>query len=317
MATVLVTGAAGFLGSHLCDKLIAEGYHVIGIDNLYTGSKANIEHLAENENFRFIEHDIVNPLNIYISTEDIVAIYNFACPASPPLYQRNPVYTLDINYVGTKNMLDLALKNKSRFMQASTSEIYGNPLEHPQTESYWGNVNSFGIRSCYDEGKRISETLTFEYARKYGINVKLIRIFNTYGPRMAQKDGRVVSNFIVAALKGAPITIYGDGNQTRSFCFGEDLVEGIYRMMESDPAFRGPVNLGNPTEFTIKQLAEMVIRLTGSSSEIVYRDLPKDDPVRRKPDISLAKEKLDWAPAIPLEEGITRTIEYFRARVKV
>lgn len=308
MGKILVTGAAGFLGSHLCDRLIQHGGEVVGLDNLYTGSLSNIEHLMGTENFQFIEQDIVNPIEL----DGIDKIYNMACPASPPLYQKDPIFTLDTCYIGTKNILELAAKNNARILQASTSEVYGDPLEHPQTEAYKGNVNTFGIRSCYDEGKRITETLCLEYMRGASVSIKVIRIFNTYGPRMDINDGRVVSNLIIQALKNEPLTIYGDGLQTRSFCYADDMIDGITAMMESDPSFTGPVNLGNTDEFTILELAQKLISITGSSSKIVHKELPKDDPLKRRPDISLAKKMLGWEPRVKLEGGIKKTVEYFK-----
>lgn len=305
---IIVTGGAGFIGSHLCKYLLDKGEQVICVDNLFTGSKENIKDLMDNENFKFREHDIIDPI---FFEEKIDQIYNLACPASPPHYQYNAIRTVKANTIGMINMLGLAKKHGSRILQASTSEVYGDPLEHPQKESYRGNVNTIGPRACYDEGKRVAETLCFDYHRQNKVDIRIVRIFNTYGPNMDKGDGRVVSNFIVQALKGEPITIYGDGEQTRSFCFVSDLVEGIYRMMNSED-FTGPVNLGNPGEFTINELAKKVIEITGSDSEMVFKELPIDDPTRRKPDISLAKEKLDWEPKIVLEEGLKPTIEYFR-----
>lgn len=306
MKRVLVTGGAGFVGSHLCDRLIKEGNHVICLDNLFTGRKANIEHLLSNPNFEFVEHDIVEPFEAKVDQ-----IYNLACPASPPFYQEDMVATAKICFLGALNMLELAKKNNARILQASTSEVYGDPEMHPQKETYRGCVNPVGIRSCYDEGKRVAETLFFSYHLQRDVDIRIIRIFNTYGPRMNPDDGRVVSNFIVEALKGEDITIYGDGSQTRSFCYVDDLVEGIYRMMENDD-FCGPVNLGNPGEFTMIELAEKVLKLTDSKSKLIHCPLPGDDPTKRRPDISLAKEKLGWQPEIKLEEGLVKTIEYFR-----
>ncbi len=310
MKTVLVTGGAGFLGSHLCDYLINKGEKVICVDNLFTGDKKNIEHLLENPDFRFINHDIIDPL--YVEDTIIDQIYNLACPASPIHYQFNPVRTIKANTIGVINMLGLAKTHKARILQASTSEIYGDPLEHPQKESYRGNVNTIGPRACYDEGKRVAETLFFDYHRQHNLEIKVIRIFNTYGPRMAQNDGRVVSNFILQALKNEPIQIYGDGKQTRSFCFVSDLIDGMYRMMNTED-FIGPVNLGNPGEFTMLELAEKVIEMTGSESEIIHKPLPTDDPMKRKPDITLAKEKLKWGPTVALNEGLKQTIDYFKS----
>jgi UDP-glucuronate decarboxylase len=305
---ILVTGGAGFIGSHLCDRLLQQGHEVLCLDNFYTGSKDNVLHLLDHPYFELIRHDIIEPLLV-----EVDQIYNMACPASPGFYQANPVKTVKTNVMGTINMLGLAKRTKARILQASTSEVYGDPKVHPQTEAYWGHVNPIGIRSCYDEGKRVAETLCMDYHRQNGVDVKIIRIFNTYGPRMAENDGRVVSNFIVQALKGEPITIYGDGTQTRSFCYVDDLVEGIIRMMNVSPDdFAGPVNLGNPGEFTMLELAELVLKITGSKSVIEHRPLPPDDPTQRRPDISLAKEKLEgWEPKIPLAEGLKKTIEYF------
>lgn len=305
MKNVLVTGGAGFLGSFLCQRLIEEGHEVICLDNLFTGQKRNIDHLLDHHRFEFIRHDIVEPILLEVDW-----IFNFACPASPVHYQYNPVKTVKTNVMGAINMLGLAKRVKARILQASTSEVYGNPEVHPQPESYWGSVNPIGIRSCYDEGKRVAETLFMDYHRQNEVDTKLVRIFNTYGPRMNPEDGRVVSNFIVAALKGEPITIYGDGEQTRSFCYVSDLIEVIVRMMKEDN-FLGPVNIGNPGEFTMIELANLVLELTGSKSELIRQPLPQDDPTRRRPDISLAKEKLNWEPKVPLKEGLQKTIEYF------
>ena len=307
---ILITGGAGFIGSHLCEKLLKEGNEVISVDNYFTGRKKNIQHLLKNPNFEIIRHDIVNEFRA-----EVDQIYNFACPASPIHYQYNAISTIKTNVLGTMNMLGLAKKVKARILQASTSEVYGNPLEHPQKETYWGNVNTIGIRSCYDEGKRISETLCFDYNRQHKVDIRVIRIFNTYGPRMLANDGRVVSNFIVQALSGKDITIYGDGNQTRSFCYVDDLVNGIVAMMNQD-SFQGPVNLGNSDEFTVKELAELVIKLTKSKSKIIYNPLPQDDPARRRPDLSLAKEKLGYKFTVPLVEGLKRTIKYFQGEIK-
>jgi UDP-glucuronate decarboxylase len=304
---VLVTGGAGFLGSHLCDRLIAAGHDVICADNFYTGSKANIAHLLGNPRFELLRHDVTFPL--YVEVE---RIFNLACPASPVHYQRDPVQTTKTSVHGAINMLGLAKRVGARILQASTSEVYGDPEVHPQTEAYWGRVNPIGPRACYDEGKRCAETLFFDYHRQHRLDIKVMRIFNTYGPRMQPDDGRVVSNFIVQALKGEPITIYGDGSQTRSFCYVDDLIEGMLRLMETGPDFPGPVNVGNPGEFTMRELAELVIRLTGSSSQLVYLPIPADDPRQRRPDIDLAREKLGWAPTVDLEAGMTRTIAYFR-----
>lgn len=306
MSRVLVTGGAGFLGSHLCDKLIKAGDEVICVDNLFTGSKNNIRHLLNNPNFEFIRHDVTEPLYV-----EVDQIYNLACPASPPHYQYNPIKTAKTSVLGAMNMLGLAKRVNARILQASTSEVYGDPEIHPQPESYRGNVNTIGIRSCYDEGKRMAETLFFDYHRLHNVDIRVIRIFNTYGPRMNPNDGRVVSNFIVEALKGEDITIYGDGQQTRSFCYVDDLIEGMHRMMNCDD-FTGPVNIGNPGEFTMLELAEKVIKLTGSQSKLVYRPLPSDDPTQRKPVIDLAKEKLGWEPTINLDQGLEKTIQYFK-----
>jgi UDP-glucuronate decarboxylase len=304
---VLVTGGAGFLGSHLIDRLIEAGDEVLCVDNLFTGSKANISHLLGNPRFEFMRHDICLPLFV-----EVDAIYNLACPASPIHYQHDPVQTTKVSVSGSINMLGLAKRLGCRILQASTSEVYGDPVEHPQTEGYWGNVNPIGIRSCYDEGKRCAETLFFDYQRQHGLEIKVARIFNTYGPRMHPADGRVVSNFVMQALKGEDITIYGDGQQTRSFCYVDDLIDGLIRLMSSRPDFLGPVNIGNPVEFTIRELAELVIELTGSRSRIVQMPLPADDPMQRRPDIGLAKQELEWTPNVALQEGLKSTIAYFR-----
>jgi UDP-glucuronate decarboxylase len=309
---ILVTGGAGFIGSHLCEKLLNQGNFVICLDNLFTGSKDNIKHLLKNKNFKFVKHDIIEPLRI---KEYIDQIYNLACPASPVHYQFNPIRTVKANTMGMINVLGLAKRCKARILQASTSEIYGDPFVHPQTETYRGNVNTIGPRACYDEGKRCAETLCFDYYRTHKMEIKVVRIFNTYGPRMAFEDGRVVSNFIIQALKNKNITVYGNGKQTRSFCYVDDLVEGLIKMMNSDKKITGPINLGNPNEFTIKDLAEKIILLTNSKSKIVYKDLPIDDPQQRCPGISLAKKLLKWKPTINLERGLKKTIEDFRKRL--
>ena len=304
---ILVTGGAGFLGSHLCDRLIEAGHDVICLDNFFTGTKQNILHLMENPNFELIRHDLAFP--VFLEVDEI---YNLACPASPIHYQHNPVKTVKTNVLGSIHMLGLAKRVHAKILQASTSEVYGDPTVHPQTESYWGNVNTIGIRSCYDEGKRCAETLFFDYHRQNKVNIRVVRIFNTYGPRMHPNDGRVVSNFIVQALKNRDITVYGDGSQTRSFCYVDDLIEGMVRMMNGPDEFVGPVNLGNPTEFTILELAEKIIQATGSQSRIVFCPLPQDDPLQRQPDISLARKKLQWEPRTALEKGLQRTIAYFK-----
>ena len=304
---VVVTGGAGFLGSHLCDRLIADGNDVICVDNLFTGSKDNIRHLLGNPYFEFIRHDVTQP--VFLECDQI---YNLACPASPLWYQKDPIYTTKTSLYGALNMLGLATRTGARILQASTSEVYGDPECNPQTEDYRGNVNTIGPRSCYDEGKRAAETLFFDYHRQHGVDIKVMRIFNTYGPRMDIGDGRVVSNFIVQALRGEDITIYGDGSQTRSFCYVDDLIEGMTRVMNSRDGFTGPVNIGNPGEFTIRALAEKVIELTGTSSKLIYMDLPVDDPTQRRPDITLAHEELSWEPHVQLEEGLEKTIAYFK-----
>lgn len=306
---VLVTGGAGFLGSHLCDRLIETGAEVICLDNFFTGSKRNIAHLLSNPHFEVVRHDVVHPILL-----EVDQIYNFACPASPVHYQYNPVKTVKTNVMGAINMLGLAKRLRARILQASTSEVYGDPREHPQRESYWGHVNPVGQRSCYDEGKRVAETLMMDYHRQNGVDIRIVRIFNTYGPRMAVDDGRVVSNFIVQALRNQPITIYGDGRQTRSFCYVSDLIEGVRLLMNAD-GLTGPVNIGNPGEFTIRELADTVISLTGSRSEIVSLPLPQDDPAQRQPDIALASEKLGWQPKVALREGLKSTIAYFERRL--
>lgn len=307
--TILVTGGAGFIGSHLCERLFKMGHKIICLDNLFTGSLKNIKQFFKNKNFKFIKHDIVNPF--YINGK-IDEIYNLACPASPIHYQKNAIHAVKANTIGMINVLGFAKKHRARILQASTSEIYGDPLEHPQKETYWGNVNTIGIRSCYDEGKRISETLMFDYCRTWGIEIKVARIFNTYGPKMAENDGRVVSNFIIQALENKPITIYGEGDQTRSFCYIDDLVSGLIKLMNSPKQFLGPINLGNSHEFTIKKLAQKIIELTNSKSKIIYKPLPRDDPHKRKPDINLAKRILKWQPKIELETGLKKTIKYFK-----
>ena len=306
---VLVTGGAGFIGSHLCRSLLDQGHEVLCVDNYYTGRRVNIEPFLDNRRFEALRHDVTFPL--YVEVDEI---YNLACPASPIHYQNDPVQTLKTSVHGAINMLGLAKRTKARILQASTSEVYGDPDVHPQPEDYWGNVNILGPRACYDEGKRAAETLFSDYRRQHGLSTKVVRIFNTYGPRMLPDDGRVVSTFIVQALAGEPITVFGNGEQTRSFCFVDDLVDGLLRMMATDDEFVGPVNLGNPTEFTILQLAELIVSMTGSKSEIVRKPLPADDPRRRKPDISLARRALDWEPTTPLERGLERTIAYFAER---
>jgi UDP-glucuronate decarboxylase len=305
---VMVTGGAGFLGSHLCDRLIADGHDVLCVDNFFTGTKDNIVHLLGNPHFELMRHDVTFPL--YVEVDEI---YNLACPASPIHYQFDPVQTTKTSVHGAINMLGLAKRTKAKIFQASTSEVYGDPAVHPQTEDYWGHVNPIGPRSCYDEGKRCAETLFFDYHRQHKLRIKVARIFNTYGPRMHPNDGRVVSNFIVQALKGQPITIYGDGSQTRSFCYVDDLIEAFVRLMNTSDDFTGPVNTGNPGEFTIKQLAEKVIEMTGSGSRITYEPLPMNDPQQRQPDITLARERLCWEPAVALEAGLAKTISYFEA----
>ena len=306
---VLVTGGAGFLGSHLCDRLIEQGCDVLCVDNFFTGTKDNIAHLVDNPNFELMRHDVTFPL--YVEVDEI---YNMACPAAPIHYQFDPVQTTKTSVHGAINMLGLAKRVKAKILQASTSEVYGDPEVHPQVEGYWGHVNPIGIRSCYDEGKRCAETLFFDYHRQHGLRIKVPRIFNTYGPRMHPNDGRVVSNFIVQALKGEPITLYGDGSQTRSFCYVDDMVDALMRMMGSADDMTGPVNVGNPNEFTIRQLAEKVVEMTGSKSKIVTKPLPGDDPKQRRPDISLARAKLGWEPTTQLEAGLRKTIDYFASR---
>lgn len=305
--SILVTGGAGFLGSHLCERLLKEGHDLVCVDNFYTGSRRNVEHLLDRRNFELLRHDVTFPL--YVETDQI---YNLACPASPIHYQFDPVQTTKTSVHGAINMLGLAKRVKARILQASTSEVYGDPEVHPQVESYWGSVNPIGLRSCYDEGKRCAETLFFDYWRQFALDIKVVRIFNTYGPRMLPNDGRVVSNFIVQALKGQEITIYGSGEQTRSFCYVDDLIDAMVRMMKTSREFPGPVNIGNPSEFTMLQLAECVLRLTGSRSKLTFKPLPPDDPRQRQPDISLAKEKFGWEPKVTLEDGLKETVAYFR-----
>jgi len=306
MKRILVSGGAGFLGSHLCDKLLSEGHEVLCVDNFFTGSRRNIHHLLDNKNFELLRHDVTHPLFV-----EVDEIYNLACPASPVHYQFDPVQTTKTSVIGAMNMLGLAKRLKIKVLQASTSEIYGDPEVHPQPESYRGNVNTLGPRACYDEGKRCAETLFFDYHRQHGVAIKVMRIFNTYGPRMHPNDGRVVSNFIVQALKGQDITIYGDGTQTRSFCYVDDNIDGMYKLMNSRDGFTGPVNIGNPGEFTMLELAQLVIELTNSKSKLIHLPLPQDDPLQRKPVIELAKKELDWEPKVPLREGLVKTIAYF------
>jgi UDP-glucuronate decarboxylase len=307
---VMVTGGAGFLGSHLCERLLSAGHDVLCVDNFYTSTRRNIIHLLEHPNFELMRHDVTFPLYV-----EVDRIYNLACPASPIHYQRDPVQTTKTSVHGAINMLGLAKRTGARILQSSTSEVYGDPSVHPQPESYWGNVNPIGIRSCYDEGKRCAETLFFDYHRQHRLPIKVARIFNTYGPRMLPDDGRVVSNFIMQALQGQDITIYGDGSQTRSFCYVDDLVDGLTRLMESDPEVTGPINLGNPGEFSIKELAEKVVTLVGSGSKIVYEPLPQDDPTQRQPDITQAETILGWTPKVPLDEGLPLTVEYFKGHL--
>jgi len=307
---ILITGGAGFLGSHLCDRLIEQGHEVICLDNFFTGRKANIQHLLGNPRFELVRHDVIDPFKF-----EVDRIYNLACPASPPHYQYNPIKTMKTSVVGAINCLGLAKRVKARVFQASTSEVYGDPNVHPQPEAYWGHVNPIGLRSCYDEGKRAAETLFFDYHRENGVDIRVIRIFNTYGPRMLPDDGRVVSNFIVQALQGRDLTVYGEGSQTRSFCYVDDLVEGFMRFMEQEKIV-GPMNLGNPGEFTMLQLAELVLKKVGGKSKITHLPLPSDDPKQRRPDITLAKETLGWEPKVPLEQGIEKTISYFSEALK-
>jgi len=307
MKRILITGGAGFLGSHLCERLLRDGHDILCVDNFFTGSKTNIAHLISNPYFELMRHDVTFPLYV-----EVDRIFNLACPASPIHYQHDPVQTTKTSVHGAINMLGLAKRVKARIFQASTSEVYGDPEEHPQPESYWGRVNPIGPRSCYDEGKRCAETLFFDYQRQHNMDIKVVRIFNTYGPRMHPNDGRVVSNFIVQALRGDDITIYGDGSQSRSFCYVDDMIEGFVRMMDSEPGFTGPVNMGNPDEFTMLELAENVLKLTGSKSKLTFKPLPTDDPRQRQPDIALAKEKLGWEPKVRLQDGLKETIAYFR-----
>ena len=311
MENVLVTGGAGFIGSHLCEKLLEQGNHIICLDNFFTGSRKNVEHLLDNREFELIRHDIIEPIIL-----EVDKIYNLACPASPIHYQFNAIKTIKTNVLGVTNMLDLADSTKARILQASTSEVYGDPIVHPQREDYWGNVNPIGVRSCYDEGKRCAETLMMDYHRQNNVDTRIIRIFNTYGPNMDPNDGRVVSNFIVQALQNKDITMYGDGTQTRSFCYVSDLVDGIVKMMNNEQKFIGPVNIGNPSERTVYDLAELIIKLTNSNSKIKFAPLPQDDPLQRKPDISLAKKELGWEPKVDIEEGLLKTIEYFAKKIK-
>lgn len=311
MKQILVTGGAGFIGSHLCERLVNEGNSVICLDNFYSGSKENIRHLIGHPGFELVRHDVTMPYRV-----EVDEIYNLACPASPVYYQYDPIQTTKTSVFGTFHMLGLARRTKARLLQASTSEVYGDPVQHPQSEDYWGNVNPIGIRSCYDEGKRCAESLCFDYHRIHGVEVKVIRIFNTYGPKMAENDGRVVSNFVVQALKGEDLTIYGDGSQTRSFQYISDLVEGMIRMMASPEGFTGPVNLGNPGEFTMLELAEKVLAKVGGKSKIVFKPLPQDDPKMRRPDISLAKKELGWEPKVSLDEGLDEVIDYFRRNLR-
>ena len=314
MLNIIVTGGAGFLGSHLCDRLVDKGENVFCIDNLFTGNIKNIKHLVDKPNFKFIEHDIIEP--IFFDDIKIDQIYNLACPASPIQYKINPVRTVKANTIGAINVLGIAKKHNARILQASTSEVYGDPLEHPQKESYRGNVNTIGERACYDEGKRVAETLFFDYHREHRVEIRVARIFNTYGPKMYKNDGRVVSNFIIQALKNDPITVYGDGLQTRSFCYVDDLISGLVKLMNVED-FTGPINIGNPQEFTIIELAKMIIDITSSKSELVFKDLPQDDPKKRRPDITLAKKTLKWEPIIDLKTGLKKTVDYFSKIVKI
>ncbi|MCK8645843.1 UDP-glucuronic acid decarboxylase family protein [Mycobacterium colombiense] len=310
----LVAGAAGFLGSHLCDRLRRDGIEVIGLDNLCTGSRENIVQLDGDAGFSFVEHDITRPVGVVVSGP-LDVIFNLACPASPRAYQRDPLFTLETNYAGTRNLLELARERGATILQASTSEVYGDPTIHPQVETYWGNANCFGVRACYEEGKRVAETLMLEYARRYRVRIKVVRIFNTYGPRMDQEDGRIISSFIVQALRGEPITVFGDGSQTRSFCYVDDLVEGLVKMAASEASFTGPVNLGSPAERTVLETASLIKERTGSPSVTVFEPLPPDDPKQRRPDITLAESGLGWTPRVSFEEGVERTIEFFRGIV--
>jgi nucleoside-diphosphate-sugar epimerase len=311
----LVAGAAGFLGSHLCDRLRRDGVEVLGLDNFYTGRSENIRRLEGDPGFSFVKHDITRPLGEAVAGP-LDVIFNMACPASLRAYQRDALFTLETNYVGMRNLLELAHENGATILQASTSEVYGDPTIHPQVESYWGNVNCFGVRSCYKEGKRVAETLMLEYARRYGVRIKVVRIFNTYGPRMDPEDGRIISSFIVQALRGEPITVFGDGSQTRSFCYVDDLVDGLVKMAASEPSFTGPVNLGSPAEITVLETASIIKEMTGSSSATVFKALPPDDPKKRKPDISLAESKLGWRPRVPFAQGAAQTIEYFKGIIE-
>ena len=307
----LVAGAAGFLGSHLCDRLRCDGIEVLGLDNFCTGRRENMMQLEGDPGFSFFEHDITRPVGAAVAGP-LDVIFNMACPASPRAYQRDPLFTLETNYVGTRNLLELAREEGATILQASTSEVYGDPTIHPQVESYWGNANCFGARGCYEEGKRVAETLMLEYARRYRVRIKVVRIFNTYGPRMDLEDGRIISSFIVQALRGEPITVFGDGSHTRSFCYVDDLVDGLVNMAASEPSFTGPVNLGSPAELTVLETASIIKEMTGSPSATVYKPLPPDDPRKRNPDISLAESRLGWRPRVPFEDGVARTIEYFR-----
>ena len=314
----LVAGAAGFLGSHLCEELLKQGHEVIGVDNLFTGSTRNLENFQANSNFKFVNFDVCNPLidsHFSVFEKEFSYIFNLACPASPVHYQRDAIYTTKTSVIGSLNLLDFAKHNNATIVQASTSEVYGDPLQHPQTEDYFGNVNPIGLRSCYDEGKRCAESLFFDFHRQFGTNIKVARIFNTYGPRMAEDDGRVVSEFIISALKGTPINIYGNGSQTRSFCYVDDLINGLIKLAATDKSFIGPINIGNPTEHTVAELAQNILTLTGSSSEVIYGEIPPDDPKRRKPDIALARKILKWQPKVEIEQGLMETIKYFQGKI--